>query len=150
VTALEVGIGESAERPRSGNGFALALPSRRAIEIGRSLLQRIQDGPSTLGIDAILGDSPHDLGERDLHGVHVLRERQVERGVIAAPTSASSFHAASAKVEMEVAVVATVECGRTAVDAIFLEMVTGTNWHVALQNSGLSAVSHQLSANDDS
>jgi hypothetical protein len=39
------------------------------------------------------------------------------------------IQAASAKIEVEVAVITATKCGRITVNAIFLEMVTGTELH---------------------
>jgi hypothetical protein len=133
---LEVGIAQRAERTVVRNGFALAFPSGSVNEVGCGLLQHVGDESGTFGVDAIVGYSPDGFRQGDLHGVHVFGEWQVQCRVDAATACARSFEAASAEVEMEVTVFLIFECGRTTEDAIFLEMVTGRNWHNALQKLG--------------
>ena len=105
----------------------LALPLRRGLQPGSSLLERVEKQTGATVIDAIIGESVDDLLNASLHGVHVVENRHLEaRPGLAVQTSVSGLHAAGASVEMEVAITLIAKSGRTAVDAIFLEMVAGT------------------------
>jgi hypothetical protein len=83
--------------------------------------------------------------------VHVVENGHLEAAGIAVHTSASGLHATGAGVEMEVAETLIAKSGRTAVDAVFLEMLAGTAGHGCLQNLGyqLSAISSQLGLNSE-
>jgi hypothetical protein len=125
----------------------LAFPSGRGLEVGSGLLESVEKESGAAVIDAVIGDGVDDLLNAGLHGVHVVENRHLEvRAGLAVQTRVRSLHAASASVEVEVAITLIAKSGRTAVDAIFLEMVASTVWHGSLSKYGLSAVSHQLSA----
>jgi hypothetical protein len=59
--------------------------------------------------------------------VHVVEDWHLEvRPGLAVQTSVSGLYAAGANIEVEVAITLVAKSGRTAVDAILLEMVTST------------------------
>jgi hypothetical protein len=134
-TLFEIGVIDGAEGTAAGNGLAFTLPSGSVIQVGGGLLQCVEHEASILVLDAALGEGPEDFCERDLHGVHVLGEGEVERGIVTATAGASGLEAASTQVEVKITVVATFHCGGTAEDAIFLEMVTGRNRHKTSKKS---------------
>ena len=118
---------ESAKRLVGCDLGTLALPPWRGFEIGSSLLESVEKESGAAVIDAVIGDGVDDLLNAGLHGVHVVENRHLEvRAGLAVQTRVRSLHAASASVEVEVAITLIAKSGRTAVDAIFLGMVAST------------------------
>ena len=110
---------------------AAAFPFWTGLEAGGGLLQSVEQECGAPILDAVVGQSVNDLLESSLDGVHVVEDGHVEAAGFAMQTSAGSLHAAGTGVEMEVTITLVAKGGRTAVNAIFFEMVTGTVGHDA-------------------
>src|ERR1039458_2803679 len=106
--------------------MAHALRCVLDVQIGRRLLHGVEHDAGSFGIDAFVNEGIDHLEERYLDRVYVLGKRQVERLVGGQGSGTGHVEAASAKVEVKITVVAATKCGRLTVNAIFLEMVTGT------------------------
>ena len=131
ILLLEIAVFEGLKGRIRLDGLKGALPSGRMVQIGCGLLHGVEHEAGGLVIDALVGECVDDLGERDLDGVHVLRKRKVDRLLGVEDAGAGHVESASAKLEVEVAVVAAAKSGRFAVETIFFEMVAGANVHRA-------------------
>jgi hypothetical protein len=115
----------------------LALPAGSGPEAGSSLLQGVEKQSGAPVIDAVVGEGVDYLLNASLHGVHVVENGHLETaGIVAVQTSASRLYTAGAGVQVEVAITLVAKSGRTAVDAIFHEMVAGTVGHESLLKMG--------------
>ena len=106
--------------------MAVFSPLPRIAELFRGRSQGVEHEGSALVIDTIVGEGVEHLHERALHGMHIFENRKLDAAGFAATTSLGHLHAAGAGVEVEVTETLTAKGGRIAVNAIFLEMVTGT------------------------
>ena len=126
--------------------LTFASPSGCADQVGGSPLQGVEHEPSALVVDAIVGEGVEHLHERVLHGVHVFEDGKVDAAGFAATAGLGRLHAAGANVEVEVTEALAAKGGRVAVDAIFLEMVTGRVGRKASEKPATPvAFSYQLS-----
>ena len=122
---------EGAERFVGLDLGALAQPAGSRFETDGSLLQGVEQKSGATVINAVVCKGVDDLLNAGLHGVHVIENGHLETALVAVQTCLSSLDAAGTGVEVEVAVTLVAKSGRTAVDAIFHEMVTRTVGHQA-------------------
>jgi hypothetical protein len=115
---------------------AIAFPLGPGGEPGGSLLQGVQQEGGAAVLNAVFGDRVHHLLKTFLHSVKVIEDRNMKDAGIAVLSLAGVLHAAGASIEMEIAKTLVANSGRTAVNAICLEMVAGTEGHGCLQNTG--------------
>jgi hypothetical protein len=123
--------------------WAAALPFGPGVEAGSGLLQGVKKQCGAAVLDGVFGECVDHLLKTVLNGVHVVEDRHLQAAGLAMETSVRGLHTAGTGIEVEVAVTLISESGRTAVDAICLEMVTGTVGHDA---SKIWAISCQPSA----
>jgi hypothetical protein len=98
---------------------------RRGLQSGCGLLEGIEQKSGATVIDAVVGKSVNDLLNAGEHGMHVVEDRHLEvRPGLTVQASMSGLYATGANIEVEVAITLVAKSGRTAVDAILLEMVT--------------------------
>ena len=131
VLVLEGVDFEGAERLVGDDLGTLAFPLWCGLEAGGRLLQGVEQKPGATIVDAIVGEGVNDLLNAGLDGVQVVENGHLEAAGVAVNTSEGGLYAAGAGFEVEIAITLIMKSGRTAIDAICLEMVTGTVGHGA-------------------
>lgn len=95
-----------------------------AGEIRRSGLQAVEHEAAGFGIELAAEDEAHDLHERDLDGVGVFEDRQLDGGGDAQGTGVVEVEVSGAPAVVKVAESSSAQRGRAALGAIGLDMLT--------------------------
>jgi hypothetical protein len=95
-----------------------------AAEIRRGGLQGIEKKSSSAVVDLVSKKEPHALHECDLDGVRVFEDRQVERVTRTAGLIGVELDASLLPALVEMTQLTVFECGRTALDAVDLDVLT--------------------------
>src|SRR5215469_3180638 len=109
------GGGRNASRNRNregGNGFALPVPSGRAVEVGRGWLQHVEHEPARLVSMQSSASARMISPSATCTACMSSGKGRLSEGCRRDGGRARGFEAASAKVEVEVAVITAVESGR--------------------------------------
>lgn len=100
----------------AGLVFVIIIILPVVVELGHAdhggrLLQAVEHEAGRLGFKLSFGNGFQNLGERDLDGAKVVQGGKVQAIGLAAAKCLSSGQAASAEIEMVVAIIAPAQCG---------------------------------------
>src|SRR5271157_5681443 len=129
---LEAGILFGALRRVGRVVHAQSRGSRERAQVGRRLLQAIEQQPGAALLQQAGGQRVQHLHPGHLHRVHVLQQRQDEAMRLAPRPLARHAHAAAQRLQMEMTIIAPAQRGSLAEDAVNFYVMAVIDWHKTL------------------
>src|SRR5271157_2208957 len=129
---LEAGILFGALRRVGRVVHAQSRGSRERAQVGRRLLQAIEQQPGAALLQRAGGQRVQHLHPGHLHRVHVLQQRQDEAMRLAPRPLARHAHAAAQRLQMEMTVIAPAQRRSLAEDAVNFYVMAVIDWHKTL------------------
>src|SRR5271157_1190079 len=127
---LEAGILFGALRRVGRVVHAQSRGSRERAQVGRRLLQAIEQQPGAALLQQAGGQRVQHLHPGHLHRVHVLQQRQDEAMRLAAGPLARHAHAAAQRLQMEMTIIAPAQRGSLAEDAVNFYVMAVIDRHI--------------------